>query len=169
VRRRQTVYSIARRYDVSEEVIYRYNPQARDGIKVDQILLIPKGNINGTDPVQVTETVKEDVINDEVPDVIAPCSPAEAQTYNVALLLPLFTDYFRSLQSGNALQANTNTTQVQIPALSREFAEFYEGFLLAADSMRQAGMSVNLPVYDTDRDNSKIASIQKNMMSDNLI
>jgi len=43
VKRGQTVYSLARKYNVSEELIYQYNPWAREGIKADQTVWIPRG------------------------------------------------------------------------------------------------------------------------------
>ena len=42
VKRGQTVYSLAKKYDVEEDVIYRYNPWARDGIQPGQTIWIPK-------------------------------------------------------------------------------------------------------------------------------
>ena len=42
VKKGQTVYSLAKKYDVEEELIYRYNPWARQGIQPDQTVWIPK-------------------------------------------------------------------------------------------------------------------------------
>lgn len=165
VRRWQTVYSLARRYDVTEEMIYRYNPWAREGIKIDQILLIPKSGEMAPEPVTTTIDEQDAIPGPEVSETDSTCIAPEGEVYDVALLIPLFTDYFRALQSGNALSENTPSVQGQIPSLSREFAEFYEGFLLAADSMKKAGMKLNLHVFDTDRDNSKASGIRKSLSS----
>ena len=37
----QTLYSLAREYGVSEQVILEYNPEAADGLRTDQTLKIP--------------------------------------------------------------------------------------------------------------------------------
>lgn len=47
VKKGETVYSIAKSYNISEEDIYKYNPDARDGIEVSSKLVIP---ISGTKP-----------------------------------------------------------------------------------------------------------------------
>ena len=42
VKRKDTIYSLARKYKVDDDVIYYYNPWAKDGIKPDQTLWIPR-------------------------------------------------------------------------------------------------------------------------------
>ena len=42
VRRKETVFSIAQKNNVTSEDIYRFNPKARDGIKEGDVLKIPK-------------------------------------------------------------------------------------------------------------------------------
>jgi LysM repeat protein len=42
VKRGQTVYSLSRKYDITEDVIYYYNPWAREGIRPDQTIWIPR-------------------------------------------------------------------------------------------------------------------------------
>lgn len=41
VQKGETVYSIAKSYNISEEAIYKYNPDAREGIEVSSKLVIP--------------------------------------------------------------------------------------------------------------------------------
>lgn len=38
----ETVYSLANTYNTTEEEIYRYNPSARDGIRIGEVLTIPQ-------------------------------------------------------------------------------------------------------------------------------
>ncbi|MFC5048962.1 LysM peptidoglycan-binding domain-containing protein [Aquimarina hainanensis] len=40
----ENVYRIAKRYNVTPEVIYKVNPTAKDGIKEGEILAIPVAN-----------------------------------------------------------------------------------------------------------------------------
>ncbi len=44
VQKGETVYSIAQQYNVSEEAIYRLNPDARKGISENSLLIIPTSN-----------------------------------------------------------------------------------------------------------------------------
>ena len=46
VRKKETVFSIAQKSNVTSEDIYRFNPQARDGIKEGDVLKIPKPQIS---------------------------------------------------------------------------------------------------------------------------
>ncbi len=51
----ETVYSIAKSYNISEEAIYKYNPDARNGIEVSSKLVIPIGE------AKTSEEASEDV------------------------------------------------------------------------------------------------------------
>lgn len=53
VARGETVYSIAKQYGVSEEAIYSLNPDARNGVRTNNILIIPSDG-DGTQVVEVT-------------------------------------------------------------------------------------------------------------------
>lgn len=222
VRRGQTVYSLSRRYEVPEEVIYYYNPWARAGIKTDQVLWIPRnrelmktGPAPGTGGSFFYYTVKEkdtlyslsQLYGVSVDDIVAanpvlkyglkagqivsiprpdaspadslavdavlpseemPCLPAgEGRTYEVALLLPFFAGYKEEelLESNDTLaESGTYTPQQRMVGLrGRNFAEFYEGFLLAVDSLKRVGLSINLHVYDTERDQEIVGAIEKEL------
>jgi LysM repeat protein/ABC-type branched-subunit amino acid transport system substrate-binding protein len=219
VRRGQTIYSLAKKFDVEEEVVYRYNPWARDGIQPGQTIWIPKQKkvqvstgeeMNGfryhtvkeqetlysisfvyglsvSDIVDNNEFLrdglkagqvlkipaapdksKELVQVDSAPAVI-PCIPSsdDQAIYNVALLLPFFSQMINE-EMGAPLDtiAEEGTyvpLQRQQGLRGKSFAEFYEGFLLAVDSMKNTGFSVNLHIYDTERDTVKTKKIVRDL------
>jgi LysM repeat protein/ABC-type branched-subunit amino acid transport system substrate-binding protein len=226
VRRGQTVYSLARRYNVDEELIYHYNPWARQGIQPDQTLWIPRRKeIQALTALEETQsgffyhTVKDqetlysislvygvtvsDIVNSndflkyglkagqvltipKVPvpnpseamatDSVAaesnPCMPADNEnvTYNVGLLLPFYAQY-RTEETAIPIDtvAEDGTyvpSQRQQGLRGRSFAEFYEGFLLALDSLKSTGLSVNLHVYDTEHDTMKVKKIVRELSLD---
>ncbi len=219
VKRGQTVYSLAKKYDVEEDIIYRYNPWARAGIKPGQTIWIPKPKkvqISTVDEISGFRyhTVKEqetlysisviyglsvsDIIDnndflrdglkagqvlkipaapersrelvkaDSAPAEI-PCIPTsdDQAIYNVALLLPFFSQYLNEeFGTPNDTVAEEGTyvpSQRQQGLRGKSFAEFYEGFLLAVDSMKNMGFSVNLHVFDTERDTMKIKRIVRDL------
>jgi len=41
----ETVFSIAKQYNTTQEAIYRLNPDARDGVKVNSVLVIPSAEV----------------------------------------------------------------------------------------------------------------------------
>lgn len=48
VKKGENVYRIAQEYKISEEEIYKYNPEAKNGIQVNEKLVIPIGETSGT-------------------------------------------------------------------------------------------------------------------------
>ena len=62
VERKQTLYSICKKYGVSEEDVYKYNPHARLGLKTGETLQIPVGSNSAPDREDVNfiyHTVKK--------------------------------------------------------------------------------------------------------------
>jgi|WetSurSiteA1Bulk_404760.scaffolds.fasta_scaffold03337_2 LysM repeat protein/ABC-type branched-subunit amino acid transport system substrate-binding protein len=222
VKKGQTVYSLSRKYKVTEEVIYYYNPWAREGIREDQTIWIPRKKemqdisgearandlfyyytvkdqetlysisllygLNVSDIVDANPELREGLkagqvlriprikpaepavtgVADSLLTSANPCMPAEESvTYNVALLLPFFAEL---TMEETALPADTITEEgTYVPAQKqqglrgRSFAEFYEGFMMALDSLRKTGLSVNLHVKDTEHDTLKIKKIVKEL------
>lgn len=219
VKKGQTVYSLSKKYEVDEDVIYRYNPWAREGIQPGQTIWIPKQK-----KVQIStaeeisgfryHTVKEqetlysisviyglsvsDIIdnNDFLRDGLKagqvlkipavpeksrelvqvdtvpagnPCIPSsdDLAKYNVALLLPFFSQMINE-EIGTpadtiAEEGTYVPSQRQQGLRGKSFAEFYEGFLLAVDSLKSTGFSVNLHIYDTERDTVKTKKIVRDL------
>ncbi|MBN1159604.1 MAG: LysM peptidoglycan-binding domain-containing protein [Bacteroidales bacterium] len=220
VRRRQTVYSIARRYNIDLETIYYYNPWARNGIQTDQTLWIPRtGDLSAVlqEPEDTVAyfyyTVKEkdtlysisrhysvsvaDIIHQNpvlrkglqpgqtlmIPKpktlladttvtsdslvTVENCIPVDYRgPYNVALLLPFFADHImESLQESEELDTLDQEGPDILMQVGMSFTEFYEGFLLAVDSLRKTGLSVNLHLYDTERNIEKLILIQRELLT----
>ncbi len=219
VRKKDTVYSLAKKYKIDEEVIYHYNPWAREGIKQDQTLWIPKNKEisvfqepavandqfflytvkekdtlysiarsfgvdiaeifntnpelrNGLKPGQVLRIKKPTTVDplypsDSVLVAEMPCtSPLYPETYHVALLLPLYASFNIDDMAAPDSLAEEGTVipmQRQMGLRGRNFAEFYEGFMLALDSLKGTGLSVNLQVFDTERDTNRIKKYMREL------
>jgi LysM repeat protein/ABC-type branched-subunit amino acid transport system substrate-binding protein len=62
VRRKETVFSIAQKSNVTLEDIYRFNPQSREGIKEGDVLKIPKQPTQGKEtkknPIEIQRPIK---------------------------------------------------------------------------------------------------------------
>lgn len=41
----ETIYSIAKQYNISEETIYNLNPESRNGLKVNSVLILPSSSV----------------------------------------------------------------------------------------------------------------------------
>ncbi len=132
----ETIYSLARRYGISEEELCRLNSglQAAE-LKAGAMLKVPGDDESA--PEQVAETTVE-TENDRIEEIEFRALPS-GQTLNVALLLPL--------TAGEGAAANAN------------YQEFYQGFLLGLDSVKRRGYSVHVDLYDTHRDSARIREL----------
>jgi LysM repeat protein/ABC-type branched-subunit amino acid transport system substrate-binding protein len=219
VKRKDTVYSIAKKYRIDEALIYQFNPWAREGIKPDQTLWIPHdkslpASISeqpasdqyyfytvkekdtlysiaksygvdmdlliqtnpdlryGLKPGQVLKIRKqaatpEEAESDTLPLISGACQPpSQPPVYNIALMLPLYAgfNYEELVTPDSMIEEGTYVPQQRQQGLrGRNFAEFYEGFLLALDSLKRSGLSVNLRVYDTERDTLRVKKFLKDI------
>lgn len=150
----ETLFGIAKKYDVKEVDIIGLNPRLEsEPLQIGQQIRIPKLNPlykpNGTDMVT---SVVPTTVNNMVDTSIM------YKTYNVAIMLPFFLD------KNDAIQTSIDpTVDKSLYVRSRDAYDFYHGALLAIDSLKQKGLSVNLYVYDTGGDNEKVKSILKKL------
>ena len=133
--------SIAKQYNCSIADILRYNTflDINSKLKKGQYLTIYP-NTNSQENI---ETVAEktpqndtDYITQDFDDVVD-CNQNTyfAETMNIVLILPI-----------NAATIKSNSTKNNRNAY--DFLEFYEGFLLAVDSLSQKNISINLTTFD---------------------
>lgn len=148
VKKGDTMYSLSKLYNTTPEVLLNLNPELKDGgLKLGQILKLPDTATNG----QFAETVKKDT-------VVMPVKIVEKDTSDlkVAFLLPLFT----SLNQEEKEYKNLYEQQVICPK-STIGVSFYQGAMMAVDSLRKLGFSGTIYTYDSENDSSIIESIIK--------
>ncbi len=159
VKRKETLYSISRFYQISVDDIVQVNPELNTSdIKTGQTLKIPAGN----KPIVIlnTEAVKPDTINAPKPKSFEPCAPNEyKQVHKVAFLLPLYLEENKATIDIDSIAGYKNIEDRLVFSRSKNLLEFYEGALLALDSLKKAGNSYKIFVYDTGRDIQKLTSI----------
>ena len=138
IQKKETMYRICRKFDISSVELLRLNPELKNGVKAGMVIKIP---------VASEEVITQNIRQPEEREVNALLStPKDIKKVNriqVALLLPFMTN---------------ETTQSS--ATSR-FVEYYEGLLLAVDSLRNMGTSIELSVYDTGNGTKKVKEILK--------
>ena len=128
VQKKETMYSICRRFQVSSMELIKYNPQLKRGIQTGMVLKIPVVTEERVTTRPVQESVDETIVNSLLS---TPRSIHRVQGIQVALLLPFMTQ-----------EATPSAT-------TSRFIEYYEGLLLAIDSLRNEGYSIELSVFDT--------------------
>ena len=132
VKKGETVYSITHAYGITEAMLLAANPTiANNKIKRGQVLCIPyKIDLDSAsdDGVDLTDDIVPiDDTFENAPDVHSD------GMIRVALILPF-------------MLGETTSTPTADQA---KMVEFYEGFLLAIDSLRSDGVSIELHVFDS--------------------
>lgn len=131
VERKETIFSISREYGITEEELIAANPELKNGkLKRGTFLFIPYGkNEQKTQQTESKPTVQE-LTNEEIFSRFED-SKKEIKTIKAAVLLPFM--------AGTSANMDEQIRMV----------EYYEGFLMAVDSLKKEGVSVDLYTYDT--------------------
>ncbi len=199
--RGESLYSIAKRFGIEVEDILKYNPEARDGIRRGQILMIPDRDDLAAIRVQEQEEAVQPVPGPQDPavdsliveqDMKRPCEPdprASTETYRIGLLLDFYlpandtmnkvrvtmdelTRDSLLLDRGSMDRLTPDPFRkrddVTVYSRSENFIHFYEGVLLATDSMQRAGMNIQLHVYDTNQKQYVVDSLVRSGSLDGL-
>jgi LysM repeat protein len=138
VERRETLYRISRKFNVSSDELFARNPELKNGVKAGMVLIIPVKEEVAV--VQQTAASKEKDANALLSVVATVDKP---DTIRVVLLLPFLVE---------EPTPASNTTWL---------VEYYEGMLLAIDSLRSKGMAIKLTVRDSGSGTKKIDAILK--------
>lgn len=160
--RNERVSSLLKRWKVDENEFRAKNISVGSHVFVNQVVLIPIQPItdfywigqDGTEVVEVPEvpvepqqTTQEEIqVNfdfetGDIPDCVA--NPANAsKRYRVALMVPLYL-----YDIGNIPASKDKATKSK-KSRSLSFLQFYEGFMIAAETMEKQGMKLDLKVID---------------------
>ena len=116
-----------------------------------QDALMQKNEKTEQEPEKETTTVIGATDKMEIPDYISEGVMPVDPFVKVALLLP-----FSAKDYPVFVDTLVEKMPVQISARSEQFISFYEGVLLAVDSLKNQGYKVNLKVFDTERSAEKM-------------
>ena len=137
VKRRETVFSISRKYGITEEELIAANPEIKDKEKVKRgtLLCIPY------------PTAQEQQAEQKAPAHI-----------------PTNTELFQANQK-EAKRYKTIRAAIVLPfynvakSESARMIEYYEGFLMAVDSLKRTGTSIDLYTYNSGPESASLNSI----------
>ncbi|MDP4226204.1 MAG: LysM peptidoglycan-binding domain-containing protein [Bacteroidota bacterium] len=174
--KKETWYSIAKKYGVTVDNLVSWNPEVKaQGLKTGQTIKIrhlsKNSKISHPKDTVVTKKVVKISLCDSIQEKCSePLKEKFSGTYNVALMLPLFLK-----NNGQNYVAEKGTKEEEEEEISKgiysksiNFLEFYEGALLAIDSIKRMGLSVNLYVYDTQKDSNRVKEIVKEKFFRNM-
>ena len=145
VQRKETLYSISKKYNVAIHDLITNNPELKDGLKTGATIIIKEEKINlNKDSISTTrETIdtKKDIDTIySINSVNPPLTKLHSQL-NIAYLLPLIAE-------------NSNEEKN-----IQRFVEFYRGSILALNDAKAEGLSANIYTYNLPKSIDKIDSI----------
>ncbi len=152
----ETLYSLAKMNGLSVEELQAANPHIRKGLKAGQLIDIPQRGA-ATEPLQGETT----------PNL----TPAPTQTESVKLVEEPSTEQaavapaldaqplFRTLKAEDRAEVALLLPLGSEEKPAQNYLDFYRGFLIGLDSVRMAGHSVNLSLYNTKHDYNRVAEI----------
>lgn len=176
----ETIYRLEQRYGVTREELTALNPFLSSGLQTGSRLRIPQKETQVTETadipsVQQSSSSPAQEIQIDQP---AECHPMEGhnpERYKVALLLPLYLHGNDLVQPGQlnaesllspidfsmlsnqwitgSIDSTTAPASVTLDPKAENFLEFYEGALLALDSVQKLGMNIELCVFDAANQN----------------
>lgn len=133
----ETIYSLAKQYEVSQDSLLSMNPDLALGVKKGQYLVIP---IYNKSFIELREDREEQKLLDELNIPVG-----REEVYDIAVMLPFELELNDSLElalkKGNELYILTEIA-----------LEYYRGTRLALDSLAKLGLNVNLHVYEVGED-----------------
>lgn len=156
----ETMYSLTKRFKITEDSIKILNKGLPQGLRTGDTLklLISKDlaqKFQNTINASANNTV---TTNNETTVSNAIAVTEKKYVYNVGLFLPFFFDKNQSLLEN---KSSTSDQLVYLFEPTRQSLDFYQGVKFALDSLKGAGLSVNLQVYDTWNDTTRIAALTK--------
>jgi len=152
---KKTLYAISKEYNTTISALLDANPELADGLKVGTTIRVPVQKL-----LPVTQDAKVEMIG--LPDMIKQEAPRIGQMVNVVLMIPFYLDQNDTLEAGF-----TELQGEQIFDRSEMGLHFYEGVLIALDSLSVLGYEVNIRVIDTENRPWKIQQLIKNGLLSN--
>ena len=130
VKRKETIFGIARQYDIQIEELIQANPEMRQPdyeLKKGDVIRIPYKK--GATPIETTptQTVQSPT---SVSTVSSSADDVRERAIRVGVMLPLHN----------------------INGDGRRMVEYYRGILMACDSLKKIGISVDLHAWNTPED-----------------
>ena len=165
----ETLYSLAQYYGTTVEELIAANEELTENIKVGQKIKVPVKELPAEEPKRKasveTQTVEEVAVQEKKDSAVALTDRAlsllETFLMNNPELLTVEPVQlkFRKLQQGERAKVVMMLPLGTEDKPAKQYVDFYRGFLMGLDSVRLSGHSVELHVYNTERDSVRVAEV----------
>lgn len=142
VKPKETLYSLSKMFDLSQEELLALNPELKNGVEIGMLLKVPG---NGVFPA-VTQ-------NKVYADLYAKNNSGDRK--KIALLLPF------NISRVESDTANSIVARLKKDKFLNMTLDFYSGALMAIDSAKALGLPIDVSVFDSQETkyNSNIAAV----------
>lgn len=151
IKRKETLYSISKLYNVDIKDILNANPGLGGTLSKNDVIRIPvKKTVVAPEPenkiIQGRDVHQEAI--EPVKSSLCISKP-HSQVFNVALMIPFQLDYADSISI-------SDPSSLKLPSdfRSLDFIQFYEGALIAAEDVAGLGANIKIHAFDTDAGSS---------------
>jgi LysM repeat protein len=146
----ETIYSITKKFNLSEAQLNAFNPNLSQGLKEGQLIAISERakRKTGKEITETKPTTTTQVSTIDTTKAKAITKPSKTN-YNLALVLPFKLDQTLALDMANLAKTRTN-----FPVVSGYALDFYLGFKNAVDSLTEKDFEINLNLYDEEEKDS---------------
>ncbi|OQA02258.1 MAG: putative peptidoglycan endopeptidase LytE precursor [Bacteroidetes bacterium ADurb.Bin408] len=157
VKNKETLFSISNLYVVPVKDIIALNPEAEKGIKPKMNLKIPT-TVNFAFEIKADTAPKvthRDTVIQVIRNVNCPPNPSK-KVLQVGLLIPLYLEEVADINTDFSSHAYQVSRKAVRPFT---YIGFYQGLMLALDSLKLKGVSLNLHVFDITEDIQKARNL----------
>ncbi len=146
VKPKETLYSLAEQFGITQEILIELNPEVKDGLKEGMTIKVPskeKGIAIATpnrENVDLTKTIKK------------------GGNKKLAMLLPF------NIEKLDNDTINSTKSRLKKDKFLNMTLDFYSGALMAIDSAKTLGIDVDIAIYDSNetKSTSDISSLIQN-------
>jgi len=133
IKPKESLYSICKKFDVTEAELLSMNPFIADGLKAGQTLMIPVKDITGKKKEQeILVSNDPAVVKATVTEKARKIVPGISDKPRITILLPF--------------------AETSVSGANDKYIEFYEGLLLAVDSLKSLGISFDVQALESGED-----------------
>ena len=150
VKKNETMYSLSKQYNVSIEAITATNDGLLDGLNKGMKLRIPLKK-------KVTDRL-DDIVRDTLTgtsfDSLIVDTTLVQEVYDIAVMIPFFF-----AENNARIEKCPPIGDCPIYSHTMNALDFHHGVMMAIDSLKNAGLNVNVHVYDTKHDTAAVRGV----------
>lgn len=149
VQPKETIYSLSRRYGMSEQEFVKLN-NLTDGLKAGAVILVPSKELK---PREITIGGEILVLPDTIKVGMEELHPEQSKSEDIK------PKKFKALSSDKALKVALLLPLSDNGSVKASYRALYQGFLLGLEDVKRKGYSVDVALFDTQRKIESVNSI----------